>query len=434
MSELSARRQTIQAGAFFRRFTMLIALIAVILFFGIRSDGKLFTPMNVANIIDQNGYVIVLALGMLLCILTGGNIDLSAGSVVGFVAAIAGKLIVSNKMNIYLAAVICLGIGIAIGMWHGFWIAYVRIPPFIMTLTGMLIFRGWTNLILTGATIAPFPAEFRQYTTGKLPDFIGTVPIKIPEILGWQVNIDLAINGLSLIAGWVVAAVYIAVTLHGYFSKRRKGYDTERVLWLVLRIVLISVILVGLFTLMGVYVGSGLAGVPTVLVVLGALLLIYSFFTSSTVMGRHLYAIGGNQKAARLSGVKTNFMMFFAYTTMAFWAAVAGLMHAARANAAAPNAGDGYEMDAIASCFIGGASAYGGIGTVGGTLIGALLMGVLNNGMSITSIPSTTQMVVKGLVLLAAVAFDVITKKQTSLGVFANPFRRKQKQSIAIER
>jgi len=432
MSELSKDRQKLLGSGTLKQYSMLIALIAVMIFFGIRSGGKLFAPMNVTNIIFQNAYVIILAIGMLLCILTGGNIDLSVGSVVGVIGAIAGQLIVSNKMNVYLAAGICLGIGILIGMWQGFWIAYVRIPPFIVTLSGMLVFRGMTLLILGGGkTISPLPVEFKQYSTGFLPDLIGRMHIQIPGI------VDVTINGLSFVAGFVVAAVYIAVQLISFFSKKRKGYATGSLRALVTKLVIVGLVLVVLFTVMGIYMNETMpAGVPTVLVLLGILLLVYSFITSNTVMGRHLYAIGGNQKAARLSGVKTNAMMFFAYVNMAFLAAVAGLVFAARLNSSAPDSGDGFELDAIASCFIGGASAYGGIGTVGGTLIGALLMGVLNNGMSITGIPSSVQKVVKGLVLLVAVAFDVISKKQTALPAFSNPFKRRNKTqaTITVER
>jgi len=407
---------------------MLIALICVMVIFGIRSEGRLIAPMNVSNIIFQNAYVIILAIGMLLCILTGGNIDLSVGSVVGVIGAIAGRLIVTNKMDVYLAAAICLAIGIAIGMWQGFWIAYVRIPPFIVTLAGMLVFRGLTLIILGGKTISPFPDEFKQYSTGFLPDLFGRMHIQIPEILGIKLNIDMTVNGLSLVAGLLMTALFIAAQLYTYFSRRRKGYATGSLGALVFRLVIVSAVLITLFTVMGTYVNERMpAGVPTVLVLVGILLLFYTFFTTNTVMGRHLYAIGGNQKAARLSGVKTNAMMFFAYVNMALMASIAGLVFAARLNSAASDSGDGFELDAIAACFIGGASAYGGIGTVGGTLIGALLMGILNNGMSITGIPSSVQKVVKGLVLLVAVAFDVISKKQTALPTFRLPFKRKAK-------
>jgi len=413
---------------------MLIALIAVIVFFGFRSEGKLFSPMNVTNIIFQNAHIIILAIGMLICILTGGNIDLSVGSVVAVICALAGRLIVVQKMDTDLAMAICLVAGLVIGIWQGFWIAYVRIPAFIVTLAGMLVFRGLTLNILGGQTISPFPDEFKQYFTGFLPDLLGRTHIQLPELLGIKLNLDVTINGLSLIAGWVVAAVYIAAQLYSYFSRRRKGYATGSVRALVIRLVVIGVVMVTLFTVMGIYVNERMpAGVPTVLVPAGILLIIYAFFTNNTVMGRHIYAVGGNEKAARLSGVKTNALLFFAYVNMAVLASVAGLVLAARLNSANPQAGQSFELDAIASCFIGGASAYGGIGTIGGTLIGALLMGVLNNGMSLTGIAMDIQMVVKGLVLLAAVAFDVISKKQTALPAFRLPFKRKAKgESVAL--
>ncbi|MCL2811537.1 MAG: sugar ABC transporter permease [Clostridia bacterium] len=415
-----------------KQYTMLIALVAVVLFFNTQSSGRLLSPMNVSNLIFQNAYVIILAIGMLLCILTGGNIDLSVGSVVGVIGAVAGRLIITEKMDVHLVMAICVAAGIAIGMWQGFWIAYVRIPPFIVTLAGMLVFRGLTLIILGGQTIAPFPDAFKQYTTGFLPDIIGRTHIYIPELWGIRLNIDMTVNGLSLVAGGLVSAAYVAVQLYSYLNRRRKGYATAGNLrGLIVRLVAVSAVLVTLFITMGTYVNERMpAGVPTVLVLLGILLLLYSFFTTNTVMGRHLYAIGGNQKAARLSGIKTNAMMFFAYVNMAVLASVAGLVMAARLNSAAADTGDGFELDAIAACFIGGASAYGGIGTVGGTLIGALLMGVLNNGMSLLGIPTSVQKVVKGLVLLTAVAFDVISKKQTALPPFRLPFKRKAKPEV----
>ncbi|MCL1964938.1 MAG: sugar ABC transporter permease [Firmicutes bacterium] len=420
-------------GGSLKQYSMLIALLAIVVFFWIRSGGTLFAPMNVTNIIFQNAHIIILAIGMLICILTGGNIDLSVGSVVAVVCALAGKLIVAQKMNVYLAAAICLGAGLAIGIWQGFWIAYVRIPAFIVTLAGMLLFRGMTLGILGGQTISPFPAEFKQYSTGFLPDLIGRVHIQIPQILGWRINLDVTINGLSLIAGWLVAAVFIASQLYSYFSRRRKGYSIGSLRALVIRLVIVGAVMVALFTVMGIYVNEKMpAGVPTVLVPVGILLIVYGFFTNNTVMGRHMYALGGNEKAARLSGVKTNALLFFAYVNMAVLAAVAGLVVAARLNSANPQAGQNYELEAIASCFVGGASAYGGIGTIGGTLIGALLMGVLNNGMSLTGIPMDRQMEIKGLVLLAAVAFDVISKKQTQLPAIRLPFKRKAKAEEGI--
>lgn len=401
-----------------KRYSMLIALLIIGLIFQIETKGVLLVPMNVSNLIAQNAYVVILAVGMLICILTGGNIDLSVGSVVALVGACAGTFIISWKMDIYQSAAICLAVGLLIGAWQGFWIAYVRIPAFIVTLAGMLVFRGLTLTLLNGLTIAPFPAAYLQYSTGFVPDFLQSL-----------MPYGSKLNGVAVSTGVLVALVYCIVQVASYSSRRRKGYAGGKRTALVAKLAVTSIVVITLFTILAQY-----RGLPTVLILLGCLLLVYSFFTTSTVMGRHLYAIGGNEKAARLSGVKTNAMVFFAYVNMSFLAAVAGLVFAARLNSASPQAGQNFELDAIAACYIGGASAYGGIGTVGGALIGALIMGVLNNGMSIVGVTMSNQMIVKGLVLLLAVAFDVISKKQTALPAFRLPFikRRRKQQSLEI--
>ncbi len=378
-----------------KQYGMLMALVAIIVLFTILTDGKLIKPMNISNLIFQNAYVIILAIGMLLCILTGGNIDLACGSVVGLIGACAGTFIIEMGMNVYLAIVLCLLIGIGVGMWQGFWIAYVGIPPFICTLSGMLVFRGITLLILKGMTLAPFPAAYQQLSTGFIPDFL-------PEMVLFGEKIK---SPLCLLVGIIIAAGFCVSQVISTINKKKKGYETQPVLLMLVKMVAISAVVIWVFYLLSRY-----RGIPTVLIILGLLLVVYSFFTQKTVRGRHLYAIGGNMKAARLSGVKTKQMMFFAYTNMSFIAAIAGLVFAARLNSAAPTAGQSFEMDAIASCFIGGASAYGGTGTISGALIGALIMGVLNNGMSLLGLSSNLQQVVKGLVLLAAVSFDVISK------------------------
>ena len=378
-----------------KQYGMLMALVAIIVLFTILTDGKLVKPMNISNLIFQNAYVIILAIGMLLCILTGGNIDLACGSVVGLIGACAGTFIIEMGMNVYLAIILCLLIGIGVGMWQGFWIAYVGIPPFICTLSGMLVFRGITLLILKGMTLAPFPAAYQQLSTGFIPDFL-------PEMVLFGEKIK---SPLCLLVGIIIAVGFCVSQVISTISKKKKGYETQPVLLMLVKMVAISAVVIWVFYLLSRY-----RGIPTVLIILGLLLVVYSFFTQKTVRGRHLYAIGGNMKAARLSGVKTKQMMFFAYTNMSFIAAIAGLVFAARLNSAAPTAGQSFEMDAIASCFIGGASAYGGTGTISGALIGALIMGVLNNGMSLLGLSSNLQQVVKGLVLLAAVAFDVISK------------------------
>jgi len=375
---------------FMKKNTMLIALVIVTLFFQVKTGGTLLAPRNVTNLISQNGYVVILAVGMLMCILTGGNIDLSVGSIVALVGALAGTLIVTKGMNVYLAIAICLAVGILIGIWQGFWIAYVRIPAFIVTLSGMLLWRGVALMILGGLTISPFPENYLNLFNSYIPDpFSG------------QINI------MCMIVAIVVCVILVCTELVSRKNRTKKGYNTGSMAQLLTKLVVICALIV--------FAGYKLAnhkGVPTILVLLAAVVLIYSYYTSRTVNGRYLYAVGGNEKAAKLSGIDTNKVLFKSYVNMAFLSAVAALMCVARFNSSAPTAGMNYELDAIGACFIGGASAYGGTGTVGGAVIGAIFMGVLNNGMSIMGIDANMQKAVKGLVLLAAVAFDVISKKR----------------------
>jgi len=398
-------------GGNLKQYSMLMALVIIVIMFQLMTKGILLKPMNVSNLVFQNAYVVILAVGMLICILTGGNIDLAVGSVVALIGACAGVFIITWKMNVYLAVSLCMLAGLLIGMWQGFWIAYVRIPAFIVTLSGMLVFRGLTLLILGGLTLAPFPQEYLMYSTGFIPDFLGAM-FGLPD----RPNIT------SVAAGVLLSAIYIFSQFRSYVSRKRKGYQVESVAALVIKMIVISAVVIWLFYLLSQY-----RGIPTVLILLGIILVGYGYFTSNTVMGRHIYAIGGNEKAALLSGVKTNKLLFLAYVNMALLASVAGLVFAARLNSSSPQAGQNFELDAIGACYIGGASAYGGVGTVGGTLIGALIMGVLNNGMSIMGIDSNTQQVVKGLVLLGAVAFDVLSKKNLKL-----PFVRRKKSSGSV--
>lgn len=373
-----------------KKNTMLIALIVVTIFFAIGTNGTLLFPRNVTMLIAQNGYVVILAVGMLICILTGGNIDLSVGSVVALVGAIAGNLIVIHKMNIWLAIPICLGIGVLIGVLQGFWIAYIRIPAFIVTLAGMLLWRGVALDVLDGLTINPFPQNYLNLFNSYIPD-----------IFEGKLNI------LCIVIGLIACIIFITVQSISRINKVKKGYEQER---LVITIVKTSVISVVILILS--YTLAKFKGLPAILILLVIVVMIYAYFTTKTVPGRYLYAMGGNEKAAKLSGINTNRVLFFAYVNMSFLSALAALVCVARFNSAAPTAGDSYELDAIGACFIGGASAYGGIGTVAGVVIGAIFMGVLNNGMSIMGIDSDKKMIVKGIVLLAAVAFDVISKKR----------------------
>jgi putative multiple sugar transport system permease protein len=390
-----------------RQYTMLIALVTIMLVFTILSKGALLYPMNVSNIIFQNAYVVILAVGMLMCILTGGNIDLSVGAVVGLVMASAATAM--TKWQIDPAAVIpaALMVGILIGAFQGFCIAYVGIPPFIVTLGGMLLFRGITGMFLGGLTISNFPNSFLQLFNGYIPDFFGGA-----ILLGNQVNVT------CVLAGVLLAAAYSAWQVIKNINRKKKGYEADHPLAFSIKIVVVSVVLLWMF-----YTMARHRGFPTVLITVGVVVACYTYITGNMVIGRHLYALGGNQKAAWLSGVNTKRLMFLAYTNMGFLSGVAGLVCLARFTSAYPLAGQGSEMDAIAACFIGGASAYGGIGTVPGALIGALIMGILNLGMSITGVDQFMQQVTKGLVLLVAVAIDVLSKN-SSVRTFFTSSRR----------
>ncbi|MGN0756467.1 multiple monosaccharide ABC transporter permease [uncultured Treponema sp.] len=399
--------------------TMIFILLAVMLFFQALivgfDKGSLFAPENITNLINQNAWVVILATGMLLCILTGGNIDLSVGSVICLVGAVAGILIVNLGWPVIPSIIVCLIVGTAIGAWHGFFIAYVHIPPFICTLSGMLLWRGVALILLGGMTISPFPPAFMNIFNSYLPDLVleqATDELFEASEDAYYALVDKNAQ-ITLIVTLIIAVICCFVTVasavYSRASKKRKGYSVSSAgSFIGKQVVLCAVIML---------VGWLLAqdkGLPLILVILAVIVGIYSYYTQNTVPGRYLYAIGGNEKAARLSGVNTDNVMFFAYTNMGFIAAVAGLVCAARLNSAAPTVGTSYEMDAIASCFIGGASAYGGTGTVGGAVIGAVFMGILNNGMSILGVDANWQRAVKGLVLLLAVIFDVVSKKRSS--------------------
>ena len=379
-----------------KKNSMLIALVALMIGFQIMitvSDtGSFFTSTNITNLIAQNSYVVILAVGMLICILTGGNIDLSVGSGVCMISAIGGVLIVNNGVNIYLSMFICILLGIGIGAFQGYFIAYVRIPAFIVTLAGMMIFRGVGYVILGGYTISPFPDEFIRIFNGFIP------PTGSSE--SFRVGVTMAI-AVALCAVIVVTQVLTRI------RKVKKNYTVESAGAMVIKLAIICAVIIYVL-----YLLSQNKGLPIVLITVGIIILAYQFYTSKTVPGRHLYAMGGNEKAAIFSGVNTNKVMFFAYTNMGFLVAVASLVCLARFNSAAPTAGTGYELDAIGACFIGGASAYGGAGTIGGTVIGAVFMGVLNNGMSILGIDANWQRVVKGAALLIAVFLDVQAKRK----------------------
>ena len=379
-----------RAKEILKKNTMIFALIVVTIFFAWQTGGTLLVPGNVTNLIAQNGYVVILATGMLLCILTGGNIDLSIGSIVALVGALAGTLIVNKHMNVWLAILICLGVGILIGVIQGYWIAYLRIPAFIVTLAGMLLWRGVALMILGGLTVSPFPEKYLSLFNSYVPDVFGG-----------------SINILSLVVGIAICVIYIILQVISRINKAKKGYEQESKILFIIRLVIITAVVVALS-----YSLANHKGIPAILILLAVIVFAYAYFTTRTVPGRYLYAMGGNEKAAKLSGINTNKVLFFAYVNMAFLSAIAALVCVARFNSAAPTAGQNYELDAIGACYIGGASAYGGIGKVGGVVIGAVFMGIINNGMSIMGVDTNMQKVVKGIVLVAAVTFDVLSKKR----------------------
>ena len=381
---------------FVQKYTMVLILVLVVAFFAWRTNGKLLMPQNITNIIAQNAYVFVLATGMLLCILTGGNIDLSVGSVVCFVGAM-GAVWMRDGMNMWLAVVLMLLLGLAIGAWQAFWIAFVRVPPFITTLSGMLVFRGLSNVVLQGRTVAVSNEVFIRI-------FGGGAKCYVPDFIG---GAESELNMLCIVVGAVAIVAYVVSTFISRSNRVRKGYAVESLIATLIKTLLISFV-VAFFA----YKLSQYKGLPTALIWVAIIIAIYSYITSKTTVGRHFYAVGGNEQATKLSGINTKRVYFIAYANMGLLSAFAGMLTIARMTSAQPTYGQNYEMDAIGSCFIGGASAYGGIGTVPGVIVGAVLMGVINIGMSIMGVDANYQKVVKGLVLLAAVIFDVVSKRE----------------------
>ncbi|MCA1294851.1 sugar ABC transporter permease [Paenibacillus sp. alder61] len=374
-----------------RQYGMIIALVFITVLFQILTDGILLKPLNITNLILQNSYILILAIGMVLVIITG-HIDLSVGSVAAFIGALAAIMMVDMQLHPFVAVILSLLIGALIGAWQGFWVAYVNIPAFIVTLAGMLLFRGLTMIVLGGQSIAPFPKSFQKISSGFLPDWLG----------GGSLHV------LTLVLGILLS---LLVVWQEYRERRtRIKYRFEvPALWIFGLKLAALVVVLNLFT----YVLATYHGIPNILVILFFLIVIYSFVMNRMIAGRHIYALGGNEKAAKLSGVKTKKVTFWVFVNMGALAALSGLIFAARLNSATPKAGTNFELDAIAACFIGGASATGGIGTVYGAIIGGLVMGVMNNGMSLIGLGVDWQQGIKGLVLLLAVAFDIYNKSKT---------------------
>ncbi len=373
-----------------RQYGMFTALVLIMILFQFLTEGILLRPLNITNLILQNSYILVLAIGMVLVIITG-HIDLSVGSVAAFVGAISGILIINHDIPVFLAVILSLLVGAVIGAWQGFWVAYVKIPAFIVTLAGMLLFRGLTMLVLKGKSVAPYPQSFQDISSGFIPDIFGGSTLHL----------------LTIVAGIVFSIIYLLIEARNRRTQLRYDFEVSSKGLFITKIAAV-IVLINVFT----YVLATYEGIPMILIILIALVVIYSFVMKKTVMGRHIYAIGGNEKAASLSGIKTKKATFWVFVNMGVLAALSGLIFAARLNAATPKAGNLFELDAIAACFIGGASAYGGIGTVGGAIVGGLVMGVMNNGMSIIGLGIDWQQAIKGLVLLIAVAFDIYNKNK----------------------
>ena len=379
-------------GGQLRQVGLFIALIVIVIFFEITTGGITLKPINVSNIIVQNSYILILAIGMVMVIIAG-HIDLSVGSVVAFVGAMAGVMITEWHIPWWGAIILGLVIGALIGMWQGFWIAYFKIPAFIVTLAGMLTFRGLTQIALQNEQISPFPDQFRALGSGFLPDLGGGQSFLEP---------------LTVILGLLASVLLVIQGIRQRAARRKFEVEDEPLPWFLAKLVFTVVLILFVTYLLASYRGT-----PIVLVVLGVLVVVYSAVMNRSVFGRHIYAIGGNLNAAELSGVKTKRVTFLLFVNMGVLAALAGLVFTAQLNLANPKAGDGFELDAIAAVFIGGAAVTGGIGTVTGAIIGGLIIGILNNGMSILGVGSEYQQLIKGLVLLAAVAFDVFNKRRS---------------------
>ena len=379
-----------KAGAGLKQYGMMIMLIVVYLLFAIITKGKNLTPMNINNLIMQNGYVVILAVGMLLCVLTG-NVDLGVGSVVASTGAVAGTLIIDFGWSAPAAMAAALAVGALFGVFVGFFVAYVDIPPFIVTLATMLMGRGLCYVILKAQTKGPLPAAYNWIGTGFLP----------------TIKIGSGVDLICLIIAAVACVMLVLGELNTRKNAQKHNLPVDPMVLTVVKLAVLLTVVIFFFYKLACY-----NGIPVVLILMALIVTIYHFITTKTVAGRQVYAMGGNAKAARLSGINTKKVFFWVYANMGLLAAVAGIVLTARNQSATPKAGDGFEMDAIASCYIGGAATSGGVGTIIGAVVGAFIMGVLNNGMSLAGYDTNVQKIVKGCVLLGAVTFDLVSKRK----------------------
>ena len=373
-----------------RDYALLGALVTIVLFFQLRTEGKLLLPANINNLISQNAYVVILAIGMVMVIIAG-HIDLSVGSLVAMIGAISAIAIKTWDQPVWVSILLALAIGAAVGAWQGYWVAFVKVPAFIVTLAGMLIFRGATMVTLGNTQISPFPDAFRDLASGYINGWLGGP--------GFDV--------FTLVIAAVGVAAFAWTQLRARMASQKYGQEVGSISMFALKIAV-----TGLVVMWFAWQLANYAGLPIVLVILGALVIMYNLVTRKSTFGRNVYAIGGNLQAAMLSGVKVKWVNFFIFVNMGVLAALAGIIFTARLNLANPKAGTMFELDAIAACFIGGAAVTGGVGTVIGAIVGGLIMGVMNNGMSLLGIGIDYQQAIKGLVLLFAVAFDVVNKRR----------------------
>ena len=392
MSNKTTKKATLNM----RQYGMMIMLVVVYVFFAILTKGKNLTPMNINNLIMQNGYVVILAVGMLLCVLTG-NVDLGVGSVVASCGAVAGTLIIDFGVSTPLAMLAALAVGAAFGVFVGFFVSELEIPPFIVTLATMLMGRGLCYVILKAQTKGPLPASYNWIGTGFLP----TIPV-----MG-SANGGKGVDLICLIVAAVISVLIVLAEIKAVATAKKHGLPTAPAWQLIVKDAVIIGIVCFFFWKLANY-----NGIPVVLVLMAILVGIYHFITTNTVAGRQVYAMGGNAKAARLSGINTKRVFFWVYANMGLLAAVAGIVLSARNQSATPKAGDSFEMDAIASCYIGGAATSGGVGTIIGAVVGAFIMGILNNGMSLAGYDTNIQKIVKGMVLLGAVTVDLVSKRK----------------------
>jgi len=380
-----------------------IAFVAIIVIFTITTGGTLLSPENVTNIVLQNAHILIMALGMIL-VIVGGHIDLSVGSVLAFASAVSAVLVIRMGMPWWVGVIAAIIIGILVGAWQGFWVAYVGIPAFIVTLAGMLLFRGLTWLVLDNVSLSPFPREYREVASGFLDGVFGSITIGQGEGLK---AVPQTIDIFTLLIG-VIAVVGLIVT--SWRSRRtRIGYNqqVESMTLFITKIVAVSAVLLAFAWALAYN-----RGFPIVLIVVAVLILVYQVVTNRTVFGRHVYSVGGNLPAARLSGVNVRSVNFWIMVNMGFLTGIAAAVFSSRSNGAQPGMGNMFELDVIAACFIGGASTMGGVGRVGGALVGGLVMAVMTNGMQLMGVPQSMQQIIKGLVLLLAVAFDIYNKRR----------------------